>query len=381
MPQRALHILLAFAIATLPILLVLNAPDHPADAVNVQSLVFVRVCGNGIVDFGEVCDQGVGNNNGAYGSTTAERHCLSDCSGYGPYCGDGVLQARFSEACDDGNTSNTDLCSNTCQILPAVPTSPQGAPTVGATPQIPGAVPGAIPAEIPTKVVLRGKAYPNADVRVLLDGKVLGTTRADVNADFLFTTTDVTPGTATFGFTAEDQNGVTSITTNIVFDVIQSAITTVANIFFPPTIVASATNVTPGTPITLSGQTVPNASVFTQINGASRSTLNSTADESGVWALQLDTSSLSPGTNNAKAYFMFDTTTRSGFGRTVNFDVGAGTVAQTGNCDLNNDSRCNLIDFSIFLTMWGSSDPRGDFNHDGQVNLADFSIMLFNWTG
>lgn len=51
-------------------------------------------CGDGIVQDGEVCDEGFVN--GRYDA------CKADCSGYGPFCGDGVVDAEHGEICDDG---------------------------------------------------------------------------------------------------------------------------------------------------------------------------------------------------------------------------------------------------------------------------------------
>jgi fibro-slime domain-containing protein len=96
------------------------------------------VCGDGITSSNEVCDDGV--NMGGYGSCQpgclgfgprcgdgvvqmpqeqcddgvnagGYNHCLPTCQ-LGPRCGDGVLQA--GEECDDGNTVDNDACSNTC---------------------------------------------------------------------------------------------------------------------------------------------------------------------------------------------------------------------------------------------------------------------------
>jgi fibro-slime domain-containing protein len=53
-------------------------------------------CGDGIVASDELCDDGPGGNDGAYG------HCGSDCRSRGPSCGDGVLQSDQGEECDDG---------------------------------------------------------------------------------------------------------------------------------------------------------------------------------------------------------------------------------------------------------------------------------------
>jgi len=350
------------------------------NAVDLQTHILVRICGNGSIEQGEVCDDGAVNNVGGYASSTATRRCNPDCESFGPYCGDGVLQVRFGEECDDGNNTNGDLCSESCKEEPPVQPRATGAPPKGSTPQLP-APPGTIPSETLTKVVLEGKAYPNSSVNILLDGKVLGVVQSDTNADFLFTTTNVTPGTASFSFNAKDRYGTDSITTTDVFEVVQSAVTTVANIFLPPTITVKPDTVAPGGLILLSGQSVPNAHIITEIHSATTS-LQSDADSSGDWALHIDTGSLGNGDHTAKALFQISSLIKSGFGKSVSFFVG--TQPPAGSCgkpDMNNDGKVNLVDFSIFLLSWNTTDANADYNCDQQVNLADFSIMLFAWTG
>ncbi|MFM2330847.1 MAG: hypothetical protein RLZZ26_354 [Candidatus Parcubacteria bacterium] len=349
----------------------------PARAADLPTDIYISICGDGVVQTGEVCDQGAGNI-GAYGSSTVQRVCAPGCESYGPYCGDGILQVRFGEQCDDGNNVSGDLCSATCQSETAVP--PSGTEPHGSIPAQSGS-PGTIPSALQTQVVLRGKAYPNASIDILLDGKTFDSAHADSNADFLYTSTAVTPGTATFSFLAHDTSGVDSLMSSATFSIIQSAVTTVNNIFIPPTISASALQLSPGDLLTLFGQSVPGATVVTQLSDSVSNSLTAQADSSGKWALQVDTSSLSTGNHAAKSYFQTSTSTKSGFGKAVNFSVGTGTGACSNNSDLNGDKKVNLVDFSIFLTHWGASGGIGDLNCDGKVNLADFSIMLFNWTG
>jgi cysteine-rich repeat protein len=62
------------------------------------------VCGNGILEGNEVCDDG---------NTIDGDNCSSTCDAEN-FCGDGVLNT--SEACDDGNTTNGDGCSSTCEL-------------------------------------------------------------------------------------------------------------------------------------------------------------------------------------------------------------------------------------------------------------------------
>jgi len=64
-------------------------------------------CGNGVVDIGEACDDGNGVDDDA---------CTNSCGL--PVCGDGIVQT--GEACDDGNRVDDDRCSNRCTPAPPV---------------------------------------------------------------------------------------------------------------------------------------------------------------------------------------------------------------------------------------------------------------------
>lgn len=70
----------------------------------VKSAEAIPVCGDGIVDAGEVCDHGPNN------SDSAKNACRTDCRF--AYCGDGVIDSN--EQCDDGG-SNSDTTANTCR--------------------------------------------------------------------------------------------------------------------------------------------------------------------------------------------------------------------------------------------------------------------------
>jgi cysteine-rich repeat protein len=66
------------------------------------------VCGNGIVEAGEACDDG----NAASGDG-----CSASCAReQGAVCGNGAVEA--GEECDDGNTTDGDGCSSTCKDEP-----------------------------------------------------------------------------------------------------------------------------------------------------------------------------------------------------------------------------------------------------------------------
>jgi cysteine-rich repeat protein len=63
------------------------------------------VCGDGIIDQGEACDDGNTQNADA---------CQASCQL--PACGDGIADLGLGEQCDDGNSDDGDACPSTCQL-------------------------------------------------------------------------------------------------------------------------------------------------------------------------------------------------------------------------------------------------------------------------
>lgn len=361
-------------------------------AATVTTTITISICGDAIINPGEVCDDGALFNDGAYGSTTALKHCNATCSGFGPYCGDSVLQALYLEQCDDGNNVSGDLCSNLCQqeappistsTPPAPPPPPPPTPAGGSGGG--GVFDGTVPVHAQTKVILEGKAYPNTSVNVLKDGLVVGVVQTDSNADFSYETTNITPGPTTFGFWGVDSRGTRSITFTTTFQVTQNAVTTVSNVFLPPTLDLKTKKVKLGDLLDALGATAPGAKVSLFIDKEKSARTVATSSGSGLWNASVPTTELQDETFHAvKAIFETigeGVQAKSGFSQAVNFYIGQRDVQAPGTGDLNGDGKVNLTDFSILLFHWGTDHAIADLNSDGRVNLTDFSILLFNWTG
>lgn len=65
-----------------------------------------NLCGDGVIQLGEACDDG---------NTNSDDGCNSTCSS-NEQCGNGYLDTEKDEKCDDGNTSSDDDCLSTCKI-------------------------------------------------------------------------------------------------------------------------------------------------------------------------------------------------------------------------------------------------------------------------
>lgn len=78
------------------------------------------VCGNGVVEEWEQCDDG---------NTEDGDGCSATCMVEEPVCGNGILEP--GEQCDDGNTENGDGCDETCAIEPEQEAAPESCYTDG----------------------------------------------------------------------------------------------------------------------------------------------------------------------------------------------------------------------------------------------------------
>lgn len=238
------------------------------------------------------------------------------------------------------------------------------------------------------RVIISGFAFPNANIAVLVDGKVAKTARAGGSGSYSVTLDAIARGVYTFGVYGEGPDKVRSSTFSTSFTVTGARTSELSNIHVVPSIKVSPDPVNPGQTLTVSGYALPNSTVTLQNGKAkmkSSSESTATADGSGKWSTTLTTSNFVKGTYQIRAKATQATGVATGYSNYTFYGVGESAQTGTLSADLNRDTKINLIDFSILLFWWntngGDSNPPADINRDGRVTLTDFSILLFNWTG
>jgi len=231
-------------------------------------------------------------------------------------------------------------------------------------------------------VVIRGIAYPQSTVTILLDGNQVSSIKADGSAKFEVTLNNVGAGSRTVGVYSTDPNGRKSVT--ITFNVTVSTGTTITltDVLLPPTIDISAVQLNKGEILRIFGQAAPQASVNVHVQSEEIITKTIT-DSAGAYAIRFDTAKLTEDEHITKSRATVSDLV-SPFSKVLQFIVGRG-IKQLKTTDLNKDGRVNIVDFSILLFWWNTKQAKGlgiaDINGDGKVNIVDFSIMLFQWTG
>jgi cysteine-rich repeat protein len=82
------------------------APDAECDAAPPDAAPPEPVCGNGMIEDGESCDDGNATGMDGCSATCQSEHLCC--------CGNGVIEP--GEACDDGNQIDGDGCNWTCEV-------------------------------------------------------------------------------------------------------------------------------------------------------------------------------------------------------------------------------------------------------------------------
>lgn len=237
-------------------------------------------------------------------------------------------------------------------------------------------------------VTITGSGIPGAALTILKDGKIAKEDQISVLGAFTNQFTSLDRGTYTWGVYMKDPDGNISSTYNSTIYLVGGTNNIIAPVYLSPTMKAATTTVGLGGTIAISGYAIPLTTVQAIMNkqGAALTskivTATTTANGNGSWKLTLPTDGLSKGTYEVKAQSIISKHDQSNFSPTLYIGVGENPNPNFKNrSDLNRDGKVNLVDFSILLFNWKTSDAVADINQDGTVNLTDFSIMLANWTG
>jgi hypothetical protein len=177
-------------------------------------------------------------------------------------------------------------------------------------------------------------------------------------------------------------------TTQFALTLAEGSTTTFSNVFLAPTISGNKTSLSTEENITLSGVTIPNATVNLTVN-SDPVLFTTTSDANGNWSQIVQGLLLPAGTHTAQAQATSPSSLVSEQSSIITFTVTTPTIEPTQctgklDADINCDGFVDLIDFSIMLYYWNQTNPandRADINNDTLVNEADFSILLFFWTG
>ena len=339
-PYRAALIILA-------VFLIGASSSSQAATVTIKATVN-GICGNGELEYGEQCD----------GADLGANSCAS--LGY----------ASGDLSCNSNCTLNTSACVNP----PPLP------PTGGG-----GGGWGYIPPSVITSAVFSGFAFPKTRLTLLKDAQIVASITAGDDGSFKTSVSNLSSGNYIFSIYAVDINGVRSPLTVFPISITGGATTYVSGIFISPTITTDKSTVRRGDTLTIFGQSVPEAKISIVVNSDNAQYLTATADDSGKYVKEIDTTPLEIGQHTAYAKasardLVTDTS------NVISFTVGTQNIKRqlkTIKGDLNNDNRVDIVDFSIAAYWFGRKTPPAavDINGDGKVNLTDFSILAYNWTG
>lgn len=207
----------------------------------------------------------------------------------------------------------------------------------------------------PTEVKFSGTAYPSSKVYIVKDGTVAATTVADPGAKFAVTVGNIESGSYIFSVYGEDAKGRKSTSYSFPVLVTSGTSVTFGGMFLSPTIDTDKIEVKQGDPITIFGQSAPNAEVSIVVHSEGEHIKRIPTDSSGGYLLRFDSAPLEIGNHITKSAGILPADV-SLFSNSAAFRVGYTNIAKDENA-------CSRL--------------RGDLNCDGKVNLVDFSIMAF----
>jgi len=240
-------------------------------------------------------------------------------------------------------------------------------------------------------VLMQGYSFPNSTVIILKDGKEIGKVKAAVDGRFSAFLEGLTKGVYAFGAKSEDTLKRKTIVYSATIWVNDGSQSTISDIVLAPTISLTKTEYRKDELTEVSGQAPAQATIEVQIlpdrtgkipdNEIVKKEVKATAG--GLWSASISMAKSANGRYRVKARAKVSESAMSEFGDILLMALGE-SLSPAGACekgDLNKDGKVNLVDFSILLYYWNTSNACADQNKDKTVNLTDFSIMMYYWTG
>lgn len=240
--------------------------------------------------------------------------------------------------------------------------------------------------------MISGYGPPGSLITLLKDGVTVGRDTAGGDGAWSGVFEDMDRGTYTFGAYATDARNLMTRTYSATITLRSNTVNSISGVLLAPTVAAPATSITPGSEVVISGATAPNALVSVALRprgsrapSATR-TATSTSFGNGIYQSTLQTAGLPTGVYEIVSRSELPALGLQSDEAIVNIGIGveltpAETTTNAKGADLNGDGKVDLVDFSILIFNWNTTNVVADINKDGTVNLTDFSILIFNWTG
>jgi hypothetical protein len=231
-------------------------------------------------------------------------------------------------------------------------------------------------------VTLIGVSYPHSTVFAYVNGNLTSSIKTNASGVFQITLNNIISGSI-IGLNSQDANGRKSITVSYPVAFLGNQMT-ISNILVPTTIELSAIQLQRGDILRIYGQAPADAMVGVHI--FSNEIINNVpADSDGSYELKFDTKLLAEDLHTTKSRSVLADSV-SPFSQLLQFSVGKkGITLNKDSADVNKDGKVNIVDFSVLLYWWNSTNQKGldatDLNHDKKINITDFSILLFQWNG
>ncbi len=233
-------------------------------------------------------------------------------------------------------------------------------------------------------ILLKGYAFRQGDVIIFKDGQEISRLKSGNDAKWKSQIKNLIPGTYNFSVLGIDKLSRRSSLVNFTTLVSEGVQVTLSDIFVPPTLTLSSTQLQVGEEIILSGESVPNALV--KISAEDRDYGSTTVSSDGSYQKIIPINGFfTIGNHMLKAKSILVEGLESSYGTIMSFSVGSLASTEEAGCvggDQNCDGGINIADFSI-MAYWfkrGNPPPGVDLNADGRISIEDFSILAYYWS-